>query len=313
MCYVMNQVFSSGKRHIHRLIARLVATVLRGGAVYDPVNFRIWESRGYHITPVNFYSPIPDTREIKERPLQYLVLPGIDLRPEFQRRLLREIFPEYSGEYNMLPINHSNGRGFYLDNDAFGGIDPHVYYCMIRHLQPSTIIEIGSGYSTLLGAQTSKKNTNTKLITVDPWPPDFVASGLDNVELLYRRVEELDTGFFHQLQQNDILFVDSSHVVRTAGDVCFLILDVLPRLREGVIVHFHDIFIPYDYPREWLVEKHIFWTEQYLLQAYLADNPKVEVLFASNFMAHEHPHDLKITFPNALWWGGGSFWIRKSG
>jgi hypothetical protein len=239
-------------------------------------------------------------------------LPGIDLRPEFQVKLLAEVFPLYSAQYNTFPINCSIDEGFYLDNDAFGGIDPHVYYCMIRHFQPRTIIEVGSGYSTLLGAQASKENATTRLIVVDPWPRDFIASGIDGVEHIRRKVEEIDIDFFQQLRQHDILFVDSSHVVRTAGDVCYLILEVLPRLARGVIVHFHDIYFPYDYPKELLVERHAFWTEQYLLQGYLADNCKFQVLFASHFMAHEYRKEVKAAFPSALWWGGGSFWIRKS-
>jgi len=295
-------------------MARLVAIVLRGGAAYDPTNFSLWEKRGYHITPVHFYQPVPDTRELAQ--LLYPRIskcPGIDLQSEPQARLLREVFPQYAEEYNNFPAKQSlTDISFYLDNDAFTGIDPHVYHCMVRHFQPRTIIEVGSGYSTLLAAQAIQRNATGRLIAVDPWPRDFIAAGVEKMELVCRKVEELTPEFFLQLQANDILFVDSSHVIRTAGDVGFLLLEVLPTLRPGVFIHFHDIFLPYDYPKEWLLEKHLFWTEQYLLQAYLADNSKVEVVFASNFMAHQHPQALRTVFPKALWWGGGSFWIRKA-
>jgi hypothetical protein len=200
---------------------------------------------------------------------------------------------------------------FYLDNDAFGGVDPHIYYCILRHFRPRTVVEIGSGFSTLLGAQASERNSTTRYICVDPWPRSFVGAGIPGVEHIQKRVEELDAGFFEQLQEGDVLFIDSSHVVRTAGDVCFLVLDVLPRLASGVIIHFHDIYLPFDYPDELIIERQMFWTEQYLLQAYIADNSRVEVLFATNFVACECPEELQRVFPRALWWGGGSFWMRK--
>ncbi len=313
---MVSKLVAWAKHSIHRIVAHVVAFILRPGAVYDPDNFRMWERRGYHITPVHFHHPIPDTRELERVYPRPSMVSGIDLRPEFQLKLLQEVFPQFSAEYDAFPTQPSNSLSFYLDNDAFAGIDPHVYYCMIRYFQPKTIIEVGSGHSTVLGSQgVSKNNTDVKLIVIDPWPRDFtrdfISSAPPYIEHIQQKVEELDAEFLAQLQENDILFVDSSHVVRTAGDVCFLILEILPRLTRGVIVHFHDIFLPFDYPKEWVVEEHNFWTEQYLLQAYLTENSHAEVLFASNFISHEYPEEVRRTFPRALRWSGASFWIRK--
>lgn len=287
----------------------LTASILRPGATYIPENFKLWERRGYHVTPVHFYSPIPDTREMERREFRSSACTGIDLRATTQLGLLRD-FSRFAPEYDALPRAPVDNGGFYLQNDAFQGIDPHVYCCMQRHFQPKTIIEVGSGYSTLLGAQIARHN-DTRYLCIDPWPRDFVSKGIAGVEFIKSRVEDLDVSLFTQLQANDILFVDSSHVVRTASDVCFLILEVLPRLKAGVIVHFHDIFLPFEYPKEWITKNHSFWTEQYLLQAYLSDNTHAEVLFANHFMATTYPTEIRATFSRVMWANGASFWIRK--
>ena len=307
----MNGVFAVAKQYIHRAIAYLVSFIIRPGAVFDPVNFRLWEKRNYHITPVHFHYPIPDTRELQRAYPNPTESPGLDLRPEFQLGLLKEVFPQFSAEYNAFPVKPSDSESFYLENDAFNGIDPHVYYGFVRHFKPRTVIEVGSGYSTLLGVHACRMNGVTRYICIDPWPRDFISNGVRDIEFMHRKVEKADISLFLALRQNDILFVDSSHVVRTGEDVCFIILEILPRLSEGVIIHFHDIFLPFEYPRELVVEKHLFWTEQYLLQAYLAENSHIEVLFASNFISKKYLQEVKGAFPKALWHGGGSFWLIK--
>lgn len=299
------------KRSFHKAVALLVAVLLKPGAVWNPENFKLWESRGYHITPVHFYSPIPDTRNLIEKDYQVSVFPELEMSAESQRKLLKEYFSRFSQEYDAIPDKQTDSKAFYLDNDAFVGTDPYIYYCMIRHFQPKTIIEVGSGHSTVLGAQASKVNESTRYICIDPWPRDFISQGITGVEFIQRKVEDLELEMFLQLKENDILFVDSSHVTRVGGDVNFIILEVVPRLAKGVIIHFHDIFLPDNYPKEWIDEMHRFWTEQYLLQAYLANNCHIEILFANHFISKKFTEDLRATFPKALKIGGGSFWIRK--
>jgi hypothetical protein len=125
------------------------------------------------------------------------------------------------------------------------------------------------------------------------------------------RVQDAGFGLFQQLAANDILFIDSSHAVRCGGDVNYLFLEVLPRLNPGVIVHIHDIFLPNEFPKDLVKNRHFFWTEQYLLQAFLTFNSEFEILFANAYMANSHNAEMQETFPNALWLGGGSFWIRR--
>jgi hypothetical protein len=272
----------------------------------------MWERRGYHIIPNHFYYPVPDLGALASTYRERIPPSGLDLRPEFQLSMLEEVFPKYADEYNSFPVKPTPPPHFYLDNDAFTGIDPAVYYSMIRWLRPNTIIEIGSGHSTLLGAQATKANGETQLVCIDPFPRDFIARGIPNVSQVLQPVESMDVGYFQRLKKNDILFVDSSHVVRTGGDVNFIILEILPTLAKGVVVHFHDIYLPFEYPKELIFEHHFFWTEQYVLQAYLAEKRNAEVLFATNFAVKEFPDRVRATFPKALFWGGASFWFRKT-
>ncbi len=304
------------KRACQRLIAWIVSLILTPETINDSYNFILWEKHGYHITPDHYYHPIPNTHQLEKYYSTPSLSQGIDFRQVYQLKLLQEIIPKYSREFNNFPLKQEKPNSFFLHNDGFCGIDPHVYHSFIRHFKPDTIIEIGSGHSTLLGYQAiSLNNSGSKLIVIDPWPKDFIHSFISQIhpglEYIPCKVEELDTHFFSLLKENDILFIDSSHVIRTGGDICFLILEVLPSLPSGVLIHFHDIYLPSEYPREIILEQHMFWTEQYLLQAYLTENDRVEVLFASNYMSHEHKDIIKTTFPNAIWWIGASFWIRK--
>jgi hypothetical protein len=132
------------QKYIHRVAAQIVALILRPGAIYDTKNFRLWERNGYHITPTHFYSPIPHTRDLESNDFHPSELAGIDLRSEFQLELLTHAFSQFSAEYNDFATKATDHSAFYLDNDAFSGIDPHIYYCMIRNFKPRTIIEVGS-------------------------------------------------------------------------------------------------------------------------------------------------------------------------
>ena len=129
--------------------------------------------------------------------------------------------------------------------------------------------------------------------------------------MIEKKVQDLDVDFFSQLNSGDILFIDSSHTVKIGGDVNYLFLEVLPRLNPGVIVHVHDIFLPFEYRRDWVLDEFRFWTEQYLLQAFLTFNSEFEVLLASYYLSHYHKEHLRAAFPDLPRWIGGSFWMRR--
>ena len=296
-------------RQLAEFVAKLVSRCL-----YDkdfPTWFRLWEEHGFHVTPVHYYSPIPDSQhldpDIWDRPSE---LPGIDLNSTMQLYLLHEVFPRFRSEYERIPVDSSlAGYGFYLHNGRFQDTDPLIAYCIVRHFKPRRIVEVGGGYSTLLLEQASKNNGNTELFIIEPYPEDMLHAYGPN--LIQKKVEDIDLAFFQSLESGDCLFIDSSHVVKTGGDVNFLFLEVLPRLKPGVLVHIHDIFFPFEYPREWVIEERRFWTEQYLLQAFLSFNFEFEILVSSNYLQTYHSAELERIFPLTKPWQGGSFWMRR--
>ena len=295
-----------------RFVARVAPRCLKTSRF--PEFFRLWEQHGLHITPVHFYQPIPDTRTLPESLWsQPSELAGIDMNDAVQLNLLRNCFPIFRDEYEQFPVKATGQpEQFYFDNGRFGGTDALVTYCMVRHFKPRTIVEIGSGYSSLISGQAAAKNGDAALVCIEPFPLDFLRKGFPGLRaLVEKKVEDVGLDFFSELQSGDILFIDSSHTVKIGGDVNYLFLEVLPRLNPGVIVHVHDILFPFDYRRDWVMDEFRFWTEQYLLQAFLAFNSQFEVLAANSYLGHYYLDDFKATFPTSPWWGGGSFWMRR--
>ena len=271
--------------------------------------FLNWERHGFHVTPVHFYEPIPDTQSLPETLWsQPSELVGIDMNDSMQLDLLRNHFSKFRGEYETIPAEPPPGQLW-----PFHGTDVLVAYCMVRHFQPRRIIEVGSGFSSLVLGQAAAKNKNSALICIDPFPNELIrkSNSVPALSLIETKVQDVDMEFFSQLESGDILFIDSSHTVKIGGDVNYLFLEILPRLKAGVIVHVHDIFFPFEYRRDWMLEEFRFWTEQYLLQAFLIFNPEFEVLVANSYLNHYHPRDLKAAFPNLRRWIGGSFWMRR--
>lgn len=275
--------------------------------------FENWERQGFHVTPVHFSQPLPDTRSLSEtlwsRPSELI---GIDMNEAAQLELLRS-FLRFRDEYQHFPTSPSGEyAGFYIGNRLFDGVDALVAYCMVRHFQPRLIVEVGSGFSSLLLGQAAAKNGYAPLICIEPFPREFLRKGFSGLQtLVEKNVQQIDLEFFSQLNAGDILFIDSSHTVKIGGDVNYLFLEVLPRLKPGVIVQVHDIFLPFEYRRDWVLDEFRFWTEQYLLQAFLTFNSEFEVLLGNYYLSHYHQQDLKGVFPDLPRWIGGSFWMRR--
>jgi len=309
-----------GVAELSQLLATVIPRCLHSGKFNEI--FRLWERHGFHVTPVHFYQPIPDTQTLPEalwdRPSE---LVGIDMNDSGQLDLLRRHFPKFRDEYEQIPIK-SNGDGFHLNNTLFGGTDALVAYCMVRQFQPRLIIEIGSGLSSLLLAEAALRNDGSALICIEPFPRKFVRKGFPGLQsLIEKKVQDIDLEFFSRLDSRDFLFIDSCHTVKIGGDVNYLFLEVLPRLKPGVIVHVHDIFLPFEYRRDWVMDDFRFWSEQYLLQSFLTFNSECEVLMANYYLARRYQEDLKAAFPilenlktvrpNSGRWDGGSFWMRR--
>lgn len=294
-------------------LAVALARFVRDGG-YSGKIFRRFERHGVHVTPVHFYSPIPDTAQLGDHIWQKESgLIGVDMNDEMQLHLVSEIFPQFRDEYESLPSAPSEDPSrFYLGNGLFDGTDALVLYCMLRYLKPRRVLEVGAGFSTRLAAQAVLANGPTELVCVDPFPDPVLQEGIPGLTtLIPSRVEELPMELFLDLQENDVLFIDSSHVARIGGDVTFLFLEVLPRLQPGVVVQVHDVFLPFEYGREWVVDALRFWNEQYVLQAFLAFNSAFRVLVANSYLNVRHSDVLRATFPTSPWWGGGSFWFQR--
>jgi hypothetical protein len=281
----------------------------------DDRYFELWEAHGLHLTRCSYLSPIPVVsalaKAIWEKPSE---LPGIELHEDRQLRLLTEDFPRFRSEIEPFRVGPSSApEDFDLDNPFFAGTDALVLHCMVRLLRPAQILEVGSGFSTQVSASALLRNGTGRLQCVEPYPSPRLVEGFPGLDRLHAsKVEDIGIEPFLALEAGDILFIDSSHVCRIGGDVNFLFLEVLPRLRPGVVVHVHDIYLPFEYRREWITQSHLFWTEQYLLQAFLAFNSAFEVLFANTYMAHRHGMLMAKVFPSSPWVGGGSFWMRRS-
>jgi hypothetical protein len=265
--------------------------------------FRALQRLGITVTPNHFYWPVPDVGELAQRewPI-YSEPPGCNFRIREQARLLKEFASTYMPELAWSAIPKSGS--YHYHNGYFECGDAEVTYCMVRHWKPRRIIEIGSGYSTRVMTQALRINLERdevagELITVDPYPERLPKDGLGNaVTVVPERVQQLDLSLFELLGPDDILFIDSSHVVAVGSDVVREYLQILPRLNPGVLVHVHDIFLPSDYPRSAVLENLWFWSEQYLLQAFLAFNPEFEVLWAASAMQLSHAELLDRSLPN---------------
>jgi predicted O-methyltransferase YrrM len=261
--------------------------------------FRALQRLGINVTPNHFYWPVPDLAQLEKRkwPI-YATLPHSRFDLKKQAELGWELSSAYGRECSF-PAAAQDGL-YHYNNGYFEAVDAEVAYCMVRHFKPSRIIEVGTGYSTRVLAAALQKNherdhLESELVSIDPFPERFSESG--RVEQIPKAVQDVDLEFFDRLEPGDILFIDSSHVVAVGSDVVQLYLQVLPKLKRGVLIHVHDIFLPADYPRDAVLNKLWFWSEQYLLQAFLAFNQEFEVLWGASAMQIHCPWVLERCFP----------------
>jgi hypothetical protein len=189
--------------------------------------------------------------------------------------------------------------------------DTTVYYAMIRRFRPRRIIEIGAGYSTLAAAKAVLANGTGRLEAIDPYPRQFLRDGFPGLDHLEERpVQDIPPDRFRQLEANDILFVDSTHVFKIGSDLHTLFFSVLPFLAPGVLLHFHDVFLPSEYHQTWVRDRHIFYNEQHLLLAFLLFNERFRVLLSTHYLGTRLPGEVMRCFPFLRAPNGGSFWIQ---
>lgn len=197
-----------------------------------------------------------------------------------------------------------------FSNDYFTSSDAEVAYALVQQLKPQHIIEVGSGNSTKLFREAiTDGKLSTKLVSIDPSPRTPIESIADRI--IKQPLEQVPASFFNEtLSCDDILFIDSSHDIRIGNDVLNLLLNIVPALKNGVVIHIHDIFLPFDYPYEWVVvNKWDIFKEQYLVQAMLQDSDKYDVIWPGHFLQRTLPKfSDHFCVPNHF---AASLWLRK--
>ncbi len=270
--------------------------------------------------PGHFYSPIPAIEDIARDDARIFgvvprTIPGIDLRETQQLELLNSLI-EYYRDMPFQPGKTANMR-YYFENPSFSYSDATFLHCMIRHLKPRRIIEVGSGFSSCVTLDTNDLFFNGSIETtfIEPYPA-LILSLLNEgdklrTEIIAQRLQEVELDCFSKLQANDILFIDSTHVSKIDSDVNRILFDILPSLAPGVYIHFHDIAYPFEYPKAWIYEGRA-WNEIYALRAFLQYNNKFTIELMNTYMGHFHPEFFERNMPLCLKNPGGSIWLRKS-
>jgi len=253
------------------------------------------------ITPSHFYFPVPRLRELREkdwsacRPIR-----GFNLHLHEQLAWLRSRILPYAPEWSFPETANGDARKFHFNNGYFERIDAEVAYSIVRSYKPRRVIEVGSGNTTRLLAKALERNSTRddspgELISIEPYPASYLRDNL-LTRLIERPVQKVPLDLFRTLRAGDVLFIDSSHVVAVDSDVLHECLRILPELASGVLVHFHDVFTPLDYPRKFVMTNLCFWGEQYLLEAFLSFNSAFRILWSASAMQKFHPDALRQAF-----------------
>jgi hypothetical protein len=292
---------------------RDLAQVLRQ-LLYAPYPIRDFLQReGVNVSPSNYYSEIPSIEEIQstfEQPAK-LYCQNLFSKVALDK-YLQSLLP-YSVEFNPPKILDGESSQFAWSNKMFSYSDAMAYYSFIRHSKPNQIIEIGSGYSSLVALEALSKNGIGKLTSIEPYPSNFLEKNND-ICLIRKKAQEIEVQHLNDtLENGDILFIDSTHTVKHGSDCVHIYLNLLPQIKHDIYIHVHDIFLPFTFPRSFLLDHQIYWTEQYLLGAYLLDNPKIEILYSSAF-SERNSKDLLDAFMHKRWGcGGSSLWFKYKG
>ena len=281
------------------LVAKSISRLVRANDAYE-----VFSRNGLHLLRKSFYTPIPEAEDLTDvfwNSVSEMV--GISIDEGKSKEFIENHVVPFNEEFRRYPIQEEEGgTGFYLLNGRFMAVDGNVYYGLVRSLKPKRILEVGCGCSTLLASDAVRKNQDegavSELICVEPYRTALLTSGnLAIKRLLECKVQQVDFDVFTSLGSGDILFIDTSHVLKSGGDVQYLYCEVLPRLKPGVYVHVHDISLPKPYPKVYYEQTRFFWNEQYVLQAFLTHNPHAEVIWPGNSMMLRHPEWMMRIFP----------------
>lgn len=264
--------------------------------------FRALQKLGVNVTPSHYYFPVPRLAALDRKDWHAERLcSAVDLGIQDQIATLAEL-ARCKDEWNFPEARTTIDHEFHFNNGFFERVDAEVAYSLVRQRRPRRVVEVGSGQTTLLLATALRRNAADgapgELISIEPHPSPRLIRGLPGLSrLIQKPVQAVDIEMFRSLQANDILFIDSTHVVAMDSDVLHEFFRILPELAPGVLIHFHDIFTPLDYPKKFVMTNLCFWGEQYLLEAFLAYNQAFKVVWASSAMQLMHPQLIETSFP----------------
>ena len=306
-------MISSLKESLRKALAKTVSMLPPGILVGDEF-FDLYQEAGIHVRPVHYYEPLPDTRELSSAHFQRRSLPaGVDMRESAQLELLSRTLSPYLAESELARARHPEPF------THFGPVDSDLLYSLVRHLKPERVMEIGSGYSTIVAGAALRRNREEgrpgSITAIEPYPRrEVLQQCAELAQLREVQVQAVPLADFEALGENDILFIDSSHVSYAGSDVNYEIHEILPSLAKGVYVHIHDQFFPGDYPEGFVLKKRRFWNEQYMVQAFLAFNHAFEVVASSSFLHLCHSEFLAQRIPAYArltdhW--ASSLWLRR--
>jgi predicted O-methyltransferase YrrM len=266
----------------------------------------------------HYYSPIPNQDEIlayiNSRKLQAMDFPDVNLNKENQFRLLQE-YRQFYGEL-PFPEKQEQGCRYYYENTWYSYADAIFLYSFLRKHQPKKIIEVGSGFSSAVMLDTIERffSYSPEITFIEPYPDRLksllTVDDYDQVTIIDKKIQEVPSDVFSSLRSGDLLFIDSSHVVKCGSDLQLLMFDILPLLPSGTFVHFHDVFYPFDYPSEWLKEGR-YWNENYFLRAFLSYNYEWTIYFFNTYIGLIFSGFVKENMPLCVKNPGGSLYIRR--
>jgi len=267
----------------------------------------------------HFYSPLPDIDEVVARAKSIFdpcvdLGPSIDIRRDAQERLLSDL----AGYYPQFPWLNEAAPScrFHFDQRMFGYGDALILYSILRHMKPKRVIEVGSGFSSALILDVNDLffDHSMELTFIEPYPDRLNTllrtEDCKNVTLIDDIVQNTPVTLFEELDAGDVLFIDSSHVSKVGSDVNYLVFQVLPALKSGVVIHFHDIVWPFEYPMQWIIGGKA-WTEAYLLRAFLQYNRHFEILLFNSYISLIFKSFVEERMPLFAKNPGGSLWLHK--
>ena len=279
---------------------------------------RIQDAWRFHIQPYRWDSAIPTRFDLRledlDRPRN---LPGIRIDTDRCIGFLDRMAP-YAQELRGLPENEQPGAGFWFKNGYYEDFDAASLYCMVRSLKPKRIVEAGSGFSSRIISMAARKNREegspVRCIFIEPFLDGGARRRLSTKlegELLEKRVEDMPLSFFKELQAGDLLFFDTSHIIKAQSDCCYEQLQIIPSLTAGCYVHVHDVFTPYDYSEEWLLDKQRPYNEQYGLECLLSENGRMEVVMPLYMLWKERREALSRLLPSGTA-PPRAFWVKRT-